>query len=95
MTAMEDARRVETAEYKEVLTSIASGEVSFKDHPGFEYLATGFGEGFGRGFKAGAGAAHAGISTVVGNIDNGMYDLEEAKAALIALRNVIQREAGL
>lgn len=84
------ALAAEVDEYKTAL-----GEVKFDGHPGEGYLLAGFQDGFKRGFKAGTGAAHAGISTVVGNIDNGMYDLDDAKSALIALRNVIQSEAKL
>lgn len=84
-TAIQAARDAELGEYKEMLKS-----VNFDGHPGAQYLTTGFAEGFGRGFMAGSGAAMAGISTVIGNIDNGMYDLEEAKDSLIALRNAIR-----
>lgn len=95
MSTMQDALEVETEEYEQALRSIRKGGTDFSTHPGSGYLKAGFQDGYKRGFQSGAGAAHAGISTVIGNIDNGMYDAEDAKDALIALRNLIQRDAGL
>lgn len=95
MGLMEETRDKEVEEYTEALGSIKQGETSFLDHPASKPMLTGFAEGFGRGFKAGSGASHAGLSTIIGNIDNGMYDFEETKQAMIALRNAIKHGAGL
>jgi hypothetical protein len=97
MGTIDETVAVEVAEYEQALRSIKQpgGTVNFMDHPGGKYLVTGFTEGVKRGFQVGVGAAHAGINTVIGNLDNGMYDAEDAKTALIALRNFIQKDAGL
>ena len=50
---------------------------------------------FTRGFQVSAGAAHAALSVIVGNIDAGTWDLEQVKESLIGLRNHIVQEAGL
>lgn len=89
------AVEVERGEYESALRSVQNNGVSFIDHPGAKYAVVGFADGFKRGFMAGSGAAHAGISVIIGNIENGMYDLDAAEEALIALRNAVVQEAGL
>ncbi|AXC37953.1 hypothetical protein SEA_JACKO_95 [Microbacterium phage Jacko] len=92
---LDKALENERGEYENALRSVKNGDVSFMDHPGAKYAVVGFADGFKRGFMAGSGAAHAGISVVIGNIENGMYDADAAKEALIALRNAVVQEAGL
>lgn len=69
--------------------------LKYDKHPNARALRAGFGDGFKNGFRIGSGAAHAGINTVVGKIHMGLVDLDGVKAELIALRNEIQKEAGL
>lgn len=96
-TMMDQAREEQTAEYKAMLRNMIApgGEISMADHPGAQYLATGYGQGFIHGYQTSSGAAHAGLSVTIGGIDAGTLDLEQVKAQLIQLRNAIKEAAGL
>lgn len=94
---MDQAREEQTAEYETMLHTIKApeGNVSMADHPGAQYLATGYGQGFIHGYQTSAAAAHAGLSVTIGGIDAGTLDLEQVKSQLIQLRNAIKEAAGL
>lgn len=96
-TIMDQAREEQTAEYKAMLHNMVApgGEISMADHPGAQYLATGYGQGFIHGYQTNAGAAHAGLSVTIGGIDSGALDLIAVKEQLIQLRNAIKEAAGL
>ena len=95
MSTIENTRDEEKLAYERTIGSVGKGETVFRDHPGFGYAASGFGDGYTRGFQVSAGAAHAALSLVIGNIDAGTWDLEQVKESLIGLRNHIVQEAGL
>lgn len=94
---MDQAREEQTNEFTAMLHTMKApgGEVSMADHPGAQYLATGYGQGFVHGYQTSAGAAHAGLSVTIGGIDAGVIDLDTAKEQLIQLRNAIKEAAGL
>lgn len=97
MTMMEEARDEQRKEYEQVLSNVkveATGERLTETQAG-NYLSTGFAQGFMNGYQTSAGATHAALSVLIGELDAGLIDAEGAKAKLIPLRDVIQKEAGL
>lgn len=95
MSTIENTRDEEKSAYERTIGSVGHGDSAFRDHPGFGYAASGFGDGYTRGFQVSAGASHAALSVVIGNIDAGTWDLGKVKESLVELRNHIVKEAGL
>lgn len=97
MGNMEEARDAQRRDYERVLGEVkveATGERLSETQAG-NYLSTGFAQGFMEGYKVSAGAAHAALSVVIGELDAGLIDVEGAKAKLIPLREIIREDAGL
>lgn len=97
MTMMEEARDEQRKDYERVLAEVkveATGERLSETQAG-NYLSTGFAQGFMNGYQTSAGATHAALSVVIGELDAGLIDVDGAKAKLIPLRDVIRAEAKL
>lgn len=97
MTMMEEARDEQRKDYERVLAEVkveATGERLSETQAG-NYLSTGFAQGFMNGYQTSAGATHAALSVVIGELDAGLIDVDGAKDKLIPLRDVIRAEAKL
>lgn len=97
MTMMDEARNEQRKEYEAVLAKVEVKETGEKlsETQAGNYLSTGFAQGFEHGYKTSAGATHAALTVVIGELDAGLIDAEGAKAKLIPLREVIREGAGL
>lgn len=97
MTMMDEARDEQRREYETVLRKVRVEETreNLMDTQAGNYLSTGFAQGFINGYQTSAGATHAALSVVIGELDAGLIDGEGAKGKLIPLRDLIRQEAGL
>lgn len=97
MKMMENARDEQRKEYETVLGKVevqGTGE-NLMDTQAGNYLSTGFAQGFINGYQTAAGATHAALTAVIGELDAGLIDADGAKAKIIPLRDLIRTEAGL